>query len=340
MRKEPRILENCAYHSDREAVGACINCGKLVCDECKVILKGKIYCSPCVNDIYLGKTATKTSGLKATATEVASTEIPKLPKGFLTYIDNTTGFSISYPETWNVKADSSDYVACFVAPEAKLGGTANCVVAHEKVPAQSSLQVFFAGSKKDIQKQFKQYNAVSEEELTIDGIPAMKHVFTFYDKNMTVKVMQIYLKQGEVGWVVTCTSVPGAFDSYLTAFETVTASFHLFGGSRGDTATFIPSKGALKGDIRGWGIALIIMGIIQIFVPLLDPVWGGLLIAVGVLELFVQHRALFIVNGIVIIIAGIMNLVAAIAYEAGIGGLAVIQFIWGVNEIRKFSKYR
>lgn len=61
-------MDNCAYHPDREAVGACINCGKLVCDECKVILKGKIYCSPCMNDIYLGKTAAKTSGLKATTT--------------------------------------------------------------------------------------------------------------------------------------------------------------------------------------------------------------------------------------------------------------------------------
>lgn len=340
MRKESRILENCAYHPDREAVGACINCGKLICDECKVILKGKIYCSPCMNDIYLGKTAAKTSGLKAAASKVVSTEIPKLRKDFLTYVDDAVGFSISYPGTWNVEADSSDYVVCFVAPEAKHGGTANCVVVHEKAPAQESLQSYFARSKADLQKGFKEYNPISEEELIIDDIPAMEHIFTYSDKNMIFKLTQIYLKQGEVGWVLCCASVPDAFDSYLTTFKAITASFHLFGSSRGNTATFIPSKGVMKGDIRGWGIALIIMGIIQIFVPFLDPVWGGLLIAVGVLELFVQHRALFIVNGIVMIIAGIINLVAAIEYEAGIGALAIIQFIWGVNEIRKFSKYR
>jgi hypothetical protein len=34
----------CAYHPDRDAVGACVNCGKLVCSECRTILGEKIYC--------------------------------------------------------------------------------------------------------------------------------------------------------------------------------------------------------------------------------------------------------------------------------------------------------
>jgi len=33
----------CAYHPEREAVGACVDCGRLVCDECKTLLGGKIY---------------------------------------------------------------------------------------------------------------------------------------------------------------------------------------------------------------------------------------------------------------------------------------------------------
>lgn len=42
------INMRCAYHEDREPVGACVNCGKLVCLECKVTIKGKIYCNPCI----------------------------------------------------------------------------------------------------------------------------------------------------------------------------------------------------------------------------------------------------------------------------------------------------
>ncbi|MFC2018980.1 hypothetical protein ACFLU4_03380 [Chloroflexota bacterium] len=40
---------NCAYHPDRDAMGACVSCGRLVCIECKTELGGKIYCNPCAD---------------------------------------------------------------------------------------------------------------------------------------------------------------------------------------------------------------------------------------------------------------------------------------------------
>ena len=54
----------CAYHPDREAAGACVNCGQLVCDECKTALGGKIYCNPCANKLFVSETsgAGNTSG--------------------------------------------------------------------------------------------------------------------------------------------------------------------------------------------------------------------------------------------------------------------------------------
>ncbi len=40
---------NCYYHSDRDVVGMCVECGKPVCTECKVVLPDKkLYCNPCV----------------------------------------------------------------------------------------------------------------------------------------------------------------------------------------------------------------------------------------------------------------------------------------------------
>ena len=44
----------CAYHPEREVVGACVDCGRLVCAECKVELGGKIYCNSCVDKIAVG----------------------------------------------------------------------------------------------------------------------------------------------------------------------------------------------------------------------------------------------------------------------------------------------
>ncbi len=44
---------NCAYHSDREPVGACVSCGKLICAECKTVMRDKIYCNPCAEKIFV-----------------------------------------------------------------------------------------------------------------------------------------------------------------------------------------------------------------------------------------------------------------------------------------------
>jgi hypothetical protein len=47
----------CAYHPDREPVGACVICGRLICIECKAVIGGKIYCSPCADKTFVqGKT--------------------------------------------------------------------------------------------------------------------------------------------------------------------------------------------------------------------------------------------------------------------------------------------
>ena len=44
-------MTNCAYHPERDAVGACVNCGKLICEECKKTIGEKIYCNPCSKSV-------------------------------------------------------------------------------------------------------------------------------------------------------------------------------------------------------------------------------------------------------------------------------------------------
>lgn len=44
----------CAYHPEREVVGACVSCGRFICAECKTVLGGKIYCNSCTNKMVVG----------------------------------------------------------------------------------------------------------------------------------------------------------------------------------------------------------------------------------------------------------------------------------------------
>lgn len=43
---------NCSNHEDREAVGMCVRCHKLICEECKVKINNKYYCKDCVSEMY------------------------------------------------------------------------------------------------------------------------------------------------------------------------------------------------------------------------------------------------------------------------------------------------
>ena len=47
-------------------------------------------------------------------------------------------------------------------------------------------------------------------------------------------------------------------------------------------------------DIRSWGIALLVVGVIHIvFSEFLDPIWGGIIIAIGISCLFIRRRGLY-----------------------------------------------
>lgn len=43
---------NCSNHGEREAVGMCVRCHKLICEECKVKINNKYYCKDCVTEMY------------------------------------------------------------------------------------------------------------------------------------------------------------------------------------------------------------------------------------------------------------------------------------------------
>jgi len=64
-------MAKCAYHPNRDAVGTCVSCGRLVCDECKAALGGKIYCNPCADKMLVSKTeAVASKGEEQQATKV------------------------------------------------------------------------------------------------------------------------------------------------------------------------------------------------------------------------------------------------------------------------------
>ncbi len=97
----------------------------------------------------------------------------------------------------------------------------------------------------------------------------------------------------------------------------------------------------MQKELHGWGIGLIAIGFISIFlIDFLDPGWGVVLIVLGILSLAVKKRGMFIAIGAGLLLVGLMNI--GIGSESGSTGwviFGILQLYWGVQEIRKFKKY-
>jgi hypothetical protein len=48
-------MADCSYHPGKDAVGACVSCGKMVCIACRTELQERVYCQPCANKLFVSK---------------------------------------------------------------------------------------------------------------------------------------------------------------------------------------------------------------------------------------------------------------------------------------------
>ena len=94
---------------------------------------------------------------------------------------------------------------------------------------------------------------------------------------------------------------------------------------------------AMCRDLRGWGWGLLFIGVLSLILQeFLDPIWGGLLIAAAITTFFIKHRGMFIVLGIALLSAAVMNILSGLPGWIAFG---LLQAYWAVQEFRKFPKY-
>jgi hypothetical protein len=98
-----------------------------------------------------------------------------------------------------------------------------------------------------------------------------------------------------------------------------------------------PTRSGMRGDLRSWGIGLIVLGVAQYFLPFLDSTWAFVVVPLGILSLLFIHRSLFIAIGAALGMIGLLNI-----FGGGFGFWTIFgafQIYWGVQEWQKFGKY-
>lgn len=97
----------------------------------------------------------------------------------------------------------------------------------------------------------------------------------------------------------------------------------------------------MKSELKKWGYGLIGFGALHIVLAsILDPTWGAILIVLGLSNLFIAHRVMFLLNSLAIMTAAIFNGIAMVKGDLpSFKYLIIMQFVWGLLEIRKFKLY-
>ena len=151
---------------------------------------------------------------------------------FLTYTDKTNGFSISYPQEWEIMSEDrlqGPQIVAFWAPAAEHEGKPLFTLSREDQLSEASAQSYFEEARAALEESTGyNYSFVSKDELVINGIPAVKHVLTYDHEGERLKAMQVYLVEGKSVWIMTSVCAPEFFDLWEPTFDVIADSFHLF----------------------------------------------------------------------------------------------------------------
>lgn len=162
----------------------------------------------------------------ATPTPTAEQTPTPIP-GYSIYTDEANGFSISYPEDWDKISDVPEVVLIAYRDNSPCEDHfPNFNVGQSELSQPISVNELF-GQEKEYLATLEGYNHISEEDLIVSGLPAIKHVYILVRDEVTVDVMELILVEGTTAWFIACECAPGCWGYSKDDFDTIVSSFYL-----------------------------------------------------------------------------------------------------------------
>lgn len=175
-----------------------------------------------------GQSASPTPTPTSTST---STSTPESTTEHHTYVfDEIRTFWIEYPIVWKV------------APQEQWGNTAillydlsSCEdgllasdIMVEELPIQMSIETYLELGKEKLESM-EAYIPISEENIVVDGIDAIKYIYSMNSSGINYKLVTYSLVEGRTGWVITFSGYPAScVDEHEDDFDSIAASFHIW----------------------------------------------------------------------------------------------------------------
>jgi len=144
--------------------------------------------------------------------------------GFVTYTDNTNGFSISVPDSWET-GTGEHLIFIFSSPSKCEGGypSGGVTASYE----DTSVQTYYSEVVEPSIEDYDEYELISKENLTIDGVTAIKVIYTYAADGDTLQIMDCFLVRQQTLWRIIAQSVPACWNTYESTFNTMVSSFQV-----------------------------------------------------------------------------------------------------------------
>lgn len=102
----------CDKHPEKDALAVCVECGKGICDECRLNLGGKNYCQECADNLVSGKTDERIS--KKSGTNVKSDDGLDVGEGLVVCLFSPLAGLIGWL-VWHNDKPKKAQQACIIA---------------------------------------------------------------------------------------------------------------------------------------------------------------------------------------------------------------------------------
>ena len=146
---------------------------------------------------------------------------------FVTYTDEANGFAIDHPEKWHVEYPSAHPQIKVAIWKRKVGHDPIGIMVYKSEASGHTLESFSEFQIDVLADRVNDYVPISTEEITVNGMPAIKHVYTQTITSHLYTAIKVYLVQGGAEWVLAIHSPQESLESYQSTFDTALSSFRL-----------------------------------------------------------------------------------------------------------------
>jgi hypothetical protein len=146
---------------------------------------------------------------------------------FVTYTNEAKGFSIDYPEGWEVEPFPEAPKSMVSISTKTWNLKAVRIMVYKSEAPGLSLEDFSEAQIQSACNNAKDYALIFTEASTRRGIPAIKHTYNCTIGSTTYVSLKVYLVQDGTGWILCFDAPQESLDSYESIFDSSLSSFRL-----------------------------------------------------------------------------------------------------------------